>query len=142
MARWQQASSQVCEAGRTRRRLRAGMCEACGWQLASPSCGACADLLVAAHPACAAELHVAFSRDGSQKDYVQHHLERNGPSVCALLAEQKGSLYVCGDAKHMAKDVHKALVALVAKHTPCSGTQAEAIVKAMQDEGRYQRDVW
>lgn len=88
------------------------------------------------------QLHVAFSRQGPSKDYVQHHIERQSAALWPLLAEKKGSLYVCGDAKHMAKDVHKALVALVQSSKGCSGTQAEGFVKEMQDGGRYMRDVW
>eukprot|EP00197_Chlamydomonas_leiostraca_P012125 CAMPEP_0202864656 /NCGR_PEP_ID=MMETSP1391-20130828/4809_1 /ASSEMBLY_ACC=CAM_ASM_000867 /TAXON_ID=1034604 /ORGANISM="Chlamydomonas leiostraca, Strain SAG 11-49" /LENGTH=667 /DNA_ID=CAMNT_0049544423 /DNA_START=66 /DNA_END=2069 /DNA_ORIENTATION=- len=87
-------------------------------------------------------LHVAFSRHGAAKDYVQHHLERQAGAVWELLGEQGGYLYVCGDAKHMAKDVHKALIAIVQGAKQCSGTQAEAWVKQFTDEGRYQRDVW
>lgn len=55
---------------------------------------------------------------------------------------QGAHLYVCGDAKHMAKDVHRALVELVAASKQCSGTQAETYVKQLQDAGRYLRDVW
>ncbi len=87
-------------------------------------------------------LHVAFSRDGPQKDYVQHHLESQAAVVWQLLEQQGGHLYVCGDAKAMAKDVHRTLVALVARAKGCAGTQAEAWVKQLQDAGRYQRDVW
>lgn len=56
--------------------------------------------------------------------------------------ENNGSVYVCGDAKHMARDVHRALIALVAAQKPCSETQAEAYVQQLADAGRYQRDVW
>ena len=55
--------------------------------------------------------------------YTQHHMAREGDRVWSLLAEQQGYLYVCGDAKAMAKDVHKALVSIVQKHRQCSGTQ-------------------
>lgn len=86
-------------------------------------------------------LHVAFSRDQAAKDYVQHHVERQGAALWALL--QAGAyLYVCGDAKHMAKDVHKAVIGVVQAGKGCSGTQAEAYVKEVTDAGRYQRDVW
>ncbi|PNW88663.1 hypothetical protein CHLRE_01g039350v5 [Chlamydomonas reinhardtii] len=87
-------------------------------------------------------LHVAFSRDQSSKDYVQHHIGREAAALWPIIGEQGAHLYVCGDAKYMAKDVHKAFVALVEKGKGCSGTQAEMFVKELTDAGRYQRDVW
>ncbi|KAG2496114.1 hypothetical protein HYH03_005717 [Edaphochlamys debaryana] len=87
------------------------------------------------------DLHLAFSREASAKDYVQHHIERRGADLWALL-ERGAHLYVCGDAKHMAKDVHRAIIALVQAGRGCSGTEAEGFVKELTDSGRYQRDVW
>jgi NADPH-ferrihemoprotein reductase len=87
-------------------------------------------------------LHVAFSRAGPTKDYVQHHLAVKGADVWKLLQAPGAALYVCGDAKHMAKDVHRALVALVQQHGKMSGTQAEGWVKRLADSGRYMKDVW
>lgn len=55
---------------------------------------------------------------------------------------QRGNLYVCGDAKAMARDVHSALVALVARQQSSSEDAAEKWLKQLADEGRYQRDVW
>lgn len=49
---------------------------------------------------------MAFSREGSQKDYVQHHIEREPKLVAPLLREgpeTQGIFYICGDAKNMAK---------------------------------------
>ncbi|GIL91122.1 hypothetical protein Vretimale_9568 [Volvox reticuliferus] len=87
-------------------------------------------------------LHLAFSRDQSTKDYVQHHVERQAAILWPLISECGAHLYVCGDAKNMAKDVHKAFVGLVQTANGCTGTQAEAVVKELSDSGRYQRDVW
>ncbi|KAI8472971.1 MAG: NADPH-cytochrome P450 reductase [Monoraphidium minutum] len=87
-------------------------------------------------------LHVAFSREGASKEYVQHLLGREGPAVWELLRKPGACVYVCGDAKHMAKDVHRALVDLVMKHGGMSGTGAEGWVKELADSGRYMRDVW
>ncbi|KXZ55264.1 hypothetical protein GPECTOR_3g401 [Gonium pectorale] len=86
-------------------------------------------------------LHIAFSRDQSSKDYVQHHVERQAAALWPLI-EAGAHLYVCGDAKHMAKDVHKAFIALIQASKGVSGTQAEAVIKELTDGGRYQRDVW
>jgi NADPH-ferrihemoprotein reductase len=87
-------------------------------------------------------LHVAFSREGSTKDYVQHHLAREGARVWELLRKPGACFYVCGDAKAMAKDVHRALIEVVSKHGAMSGTKAEMWVKEFTDSGRYMRDVW
>lgn len=88
------------------------------------------------------KLHVAFSREGAQKDYVQHHLAREGARVWELLRRPGARFYVCGDAKGMAKDVHRALVDLVARHGGMNAAAAEAWVKELGDSGRYLRDVW
>ena len=47
-------------------------------------------------------LHTAFSRDQKVKRYVTHSLRESGAAVWELL-DQGAHLYVCGDAKMMAK---------------------------------------
>lgn len=88
------------------------------------------------------ELHVAFSRDGPEKVYVQHHLEQQREKVWNLWHQQGGFLYVCGDAKHMARDVHSTLLTVAQSQGKMTSQEAEAAIKQMQQEGRYQRDVW
>lgn len=87
-------------------------------------------------------LHVAYSREGPAKVYVQHLMEQQGAALWQLLQQPSCHVYVCGDAKHMAKDVHRALVAIAAKHGRMSGTAAEGWVKALSDSNRYLKDVW
>lgn len=48
-------------------------------------------------------------------------------------------MYVCGEAKNMARDVHRALIELYKKR---DAKAAEAKIKLLSDEGRYQKDVW
>ncbi|RYE78169.1 MAG: sulfite reductase [NADPH] flavoprotein alpha-component, partial [Hyphomicrobiales bacterium] len=86
-------------------------------------------------------MDVAFSRDGTAKTYVQHRMLERGVELYAWL-EDGAHLYVCGDAKAMAPDVHKALLTIVETvggHTP---EAAEEYVRTLQRDGRYQRDVY
>lgn len=86
-------------------------------------------------------LSVAFSRLGATKDYVQHHIARHRGDVVNAL-EAGGSVYVCGDAKHMAKDVHAALEEAVREERGCSDAEAKAFVRDLQHRHRYMQDVW
>lgn len=86
-------------------------------------------------------LSVAFSRLGSSKDYVQHHLARHRSDVMQAL-EAGGSVYVCGDAKHMAKDVHAALEDTVREVRGCSDADAKQFIRDLQHSHRYMQDVW
>jgi sulfite reductase (NADPH) flavoprotein alpha-component len=51
-------------------------------------------------------------------------------------------LYVCGDAKRMAKDVERALVDIVALHGARSIDQAVSFVAELKKTGRFQQDVY
>ncbi|MCL1531461.1 assimilatory sulfite reductase (NADPH) flavoprotein subunit [Xanthomonas nasturtii] len=89
------------------------------------------------------ELHaldLAFSRDQAEKLYVQHRLRARGAEVYAWL--QGGAhVYVCG-ATGMGKDVHSALVNIVATHGAIDTEAASAYLTQLQVEGRYARDVY
>ena len=86
-------------------------------------------------------LDLAFSRDQANKIYVQHRLLEQGRHIYEWL-DGGAHLYVCGDALHMAKDVHKALIAIVAEHGKRSHDDAEAWLNELIQQGRYARDVY
>ena len=50
--------------------------------------------------------------------------------------------YVCGDALHMAGDVHTAMLKLIASEGGLSSQEAEDYMKMLEETSRYQRDVW
>lgn len=84
-------------------------------------------------------MNVAFSRDQEQKIYVQHLMAEHGKELYAWL--QEGAyLYVCGDEKRMAHDVHEALLKIVTSES--SLDKAKDYVATLPKEKRYQRDVY
>ncbi|ORX65489.1 hypothetical protein DL89DRAFT_325650 [Linderina pennispora] len=92
----------------------------------------------------------AFSRDQANKIYVQHRLAEHADAVFeALLAGQdkltgppRAHIYVCGDAKAMAKDVTRALAALIADKAGVPVDTAAQWLAEMRKASRYQEDVW
>ncbi|NRD78306.1 sulfite reductase subunit alpha [Bacillus sp. BRMEA1] len=87
------------------------------------------------------KLDTAFSRDSAQKVYVQHKMLENSKELYAWL-ENGANFYVCGDKEHMAKDVHNALIEVIANEGTMSQEDAEAYLNNLQKQGRYQRDVY
>lgn len=90
------------------------------------------------------ELHrldLAFSRDQAHRIYVQDRLREQGADVFAWL-ENGAHLYVCGDATRMAKDVHAALLDVIARHAGKSADDANDYLNDLQAQGRYARDVY
>lgn len=86
-------------------------------------------------------IDLAFSRDQDHKVYVQHRLRERGEELLAWL-DGGAHLYVCGDASRMAKDVHAALIEVLARRHGGDVERASEALTALQAEGRYQRDVY
>jgi sulfite reductase (NADPH) flavoprotein alpha-component len=86
-------------------------------------------------------LDVAFSRDQPEKVYVQHRLWEQRRRLFAWI-EEGAYLYVCGDAKAMAKDVHAALVRVIAAESGAADDAAAARLAHLEQERRYLRDVY
>ena len=51
-------------------------------------------------------LSLAWSRDGTEKFYVQHRMAEVGRDLWSWIADG-AHIYVCGDAQRMAKDVER-----------------------------------
>jgi sulfite reductase (NADPH) flavoprotein alpha-component len=88
-----------------------------------------------------ARMDVAFSRDRPQKIYVQHRMWDARRDLVDWL-EGGASLYVCGDAKAMAKDVRTTMVRAFADVKAISAEAAERTVGALERERRYLQDTY
>ena len=86
-------------------------------------------------------LSLAFSRDQSQKVYVQDRMSEYGEPLWAWLQEG-AHFYVCGDASRMAKDVDQALREIAQKHGGLSEHEARDYVQSLAAAKRYLRDVY
>jgi sulfite reductase (NADPH) flavoprotein alpha-component len=88
-------------------------------------------------------LDLAFSRDQPNKVYVQHRMLEQSKELWTWL-RNGAYFYVCGDAKHMAKDVHQTLISIAQKEGGLSPEAAGEYVNntLMRTERRYLRDVY
>ena len=86
-------------------------------------------------------LSLAWSRDGTQKIYVQDRMRERGEELHAWL-KSGAHFYICGDAKRMAKDVETTLIDIVAEHGGVGRDDATGFINSLKAEGRYQADVY
>lgn len=87
------------------------------------------------------KMDVAFSRDQAEKVYVQHRMIEHHKELFEWL-EQGAYVYICGDEKHMAHDVHNILLDIIEKEGGMSREKAAEYLAEMQQQKRYQRDVY
>jgi sulfite reductase (NADPH) flavoprotein alpha-component len=84
-------------------------------------------------------LDLATSRDQPEKRYVQHVLWEQRDQVRTQL-DAGAVFYLCGDAKHMARDVDATLMRILADGKDAGHGQAE--LDALISAGRYKKDVY
>lgn len=73
--------------------------------------------------------------------YVQHRMLEKSKELYQWLQEG-ACVYVCGDEKKMAHDVHSALGSILEQEGGMSPEEAAEYLTLMQQLKRYQRDVY
>jgi len=86
-------------------------------------------------------LDLAFSRDQTEKIYVQNRMLEKAAELWSWL-EQGAHFYVCGDASRMAKDVDAALHQVCQTAGGLTPETAAAYIGKLKTEKRYCRDVY
>ena len=84
---------------------------------------------------------MAFSRDQPEKVYVQDRIDQNAAELVAWL-DGGAHLYVCGDAKAMAKDVRARGGGGLRSREGPQRRRCRAEVAALERSRRYQQDVY
>lgn len=82
------------------------------------------------------QIHTAFSREGTEKVYVQHRMMEVKEQLFDLIHNKNAWVYICGDAAHMAKDVYTALVDIVASGESIAKKDAVNYMATLKDNGR------
>ncbi|KAF9181546.1 hypothetical protein BGZ51_005384 [Haplosporangium sp. Z 767] len=91
------------------------------------------------------ELQLAVSREENvpnSSKYVQDMIRKEGKRVWDLLDKKGALIYVCGDAKGMAKGVHEELVNVLVEHGGYEQMAAMMELNKWAQEKRYLRDLW
>ena len=86
-------------------------------------------------------LSLAWSRDAGEKFYVQDRMREVGSDLWHWL-DEGAHVYVCGDAKRMAKDVEAAMVDIAAIYGKKTPDDAIAYVSQLKKDKRFQLDVY
>jgi sulfite reductase (NADPH) flavoprotein alpha-component len=86
-------------------------------------------------------LDLAFSRDQADKVYVQHKMLEEKKSLWSWIQEG-ASIYVCGDAKEMARDVDATLQQIAREEGGMIEEEARKYIRQLRLEKRYLLDVY
>jgi len=86
-------------------------------------------------------LDVAFSRDQPEKIYVQDRMWDARRDLFAWL-QDGATLYVCGNAGAMARDVNSVLLRIATDQGGLDKQGAQTWLNGLRRGGRYLRDVY
>uniref|UniRef100_A0A8P4GDB1 Methionine synthase reductase n=1 Tax=Dicentrarchus labrax TaxID=13489 RepID=A0A8P4GDB1_DICLA len=104
-------------------------------------------------------LKVCFSRDDQEEEeeeeaeaattisaarckYVQHNLLLHSQQITDILLKRNGCIFVCGDAKNMAKDVNDTLMDMIKTELQVDQLEAMKTLARLREEKRYLQDIW
>lgn len=87
------------------------------------------------------KVSLAFSRDQQEKIYVQHKMQQQGAELYQWL-EGGASFFVCGKKHPMSTDVEATLLGIIQQHGNKTVEEAKQYLHTMEEEGRYEKDVY
>lgn len=87
------------------------------------------------------KLDTAFSRDQKEKIYVQNRVKEQAKEIFEWI-DNGAYLYVCGQKNGMSTDVENTLVEIIATEKDVDTETAKNYLEKLEEEGRYQKDVY
>ena len=87
------------------------------------------------------KVNLAFSRDQDEKIYVQHKMLELGAELYEWL-HAGASFFVCGKKDPMSIDVENTLLQIIERHGKKTNEEAKKYLEQMEEEGRYEKDVY
>jgi NADPH-ferrihemoprotein reductase len=87
------------------------------------------------------KLYVAFSREQTEKVYVQDLLLQNTKETWSLIDQDGASIYVCGGVK-MGHDVSEALKSICEIEGGMSEDEARHYLSALASNHRFVQELW
>lgn len=87
------------------------------------------------------DLHLAFSRDGDEKTYVQDLIEHEAQEIREMV-DQGAIIYVCGDGARMEPQVRETLARILAEKPVSGNSSGPTTIDGLAELDRYLLDVW
>ena len=87
------------------------------------------------------KVNLAFSRDQKEKLYVQHKMLQNSAEIYDWLLNG-AYFFVCGTKDPMSVDVENTLLKIIEQQGNKTSEEAKKFLEHMEEEGRYEKDVY
>lgn len=94
-------------------------------------------------------LFLSFSRDAIDDlhsdpppKYVQDNLRRHSAEVAEQVLGKGAVVYICGDAKNMARNVYDTFLEIVQEHKGVDITEARKVMIKLRENKQYLEDIW
>ncbi len=87
------------------------------------------------------KVNLAFSRDQKEKLYVQHKILKNSAELYDWLLNG-AYFFVCGTKDPMSVDVENTLLKIIEQQGNKTSEEAKKFLEQMEEEGRYEKDVY
>lgn len=87
------------------------------------------------------KVNLAFSRDQQEKIYVQHKMLQHAAELYSWL-QGGASFFVCGKKDPMSLDVENTLLSIIEKYGNKTNEEAKKYLEHLEEEGRYEKDVY